>query len=99
MALRDQLYPVDTWKQVDPISWDERDARAVADVVLGLPTAEGAPFLLDHLRRHPNDRDRLIDYVHHIARYGDRAVATALEVFTRADRPEPFVDGNSSVED
>jgi putative heme-binding domain-containing protein len=91
MALRDQFYPPETWKHVDLISWDERDARAVADVVLGLPTAEGAQFLLDHLRRHPNDRTRLTDYVHHIARYGDRTVVTALESFTRADRPEDLV--------
>jgi putative heme-binding domain-containing protein len=91
MALRDQFRPAATWKLLDPSSWDERDARAVADVVLGLPTPEGARFLMDHLQRHPEDRDRFTGYVHHIARFGDAEARSALETFTQADHPDDLV--------
>jgi putative heme-binding domain-containing protein len=69
MALRNQLKPAATWKQVGQTRWDERDARALADVCPGVHTAEAAHFLLAHLRRYGEPNDRLVRYVHHIARY------------------------------
>src|SRR5262249_52338563 len=69
MALRNQLRPEATWKQVRETKWAEADARALADVCPGVPSAEAAHFLLAHIERWPEGRDTLVRYVHHIARH------------------------------
>ncbi|MCC6418896.1 MAG: c-type cytochrome [Gemmataceae bacterium] len=69
MALRDQLRLAAAWQQVRAEKLSERDARALADVCSGVPSAEAAHFLLAHLPRYPEGGFRLIDYVHHIARH------------------------------
>ncbi len=86
MALRNQLKPKATWKEVFERKWDERDARALADVCLGVPSAEAAHFLLAHVQRYPEPREKLLRYVHHIARHAtaenfDRQL---VEHFTKA---------------
>jgi putative heme-binding domain-containing protein len=69
MALRNQLRPASTWETVNKTKWDEQDSRALADVCPGVHTAEAAHFLLGHIRRHAEPGERLVRYVHHIARY------------------------------
>jgi putative heme-binding domain-containing protein len=88
IALRDQLIPAETWSKLTPEKWDEKTARAVADVALGVPTAEAADFLLAHLRRYEENRDRLREMVHHIARRGSVATVAGLLEYLRAHRPE-----------
>jgi putative heme-binding domain-containing protein len=87
MALRDQLLPAATWKELHPAKWSERDARAVADLCPGTPTAEAAGYLLDHIRRHAESGDTLYRYVHHIARYGTPDSGKTLLAFASANRP------------
>jgi putative heme-binding domain-containing protein len=88
MALRDQLLPPSVWDKAVSEAADERDARALADVTLGVPTPPAADFLLWYLRRHTESRERTADMVHHVARYGTPAVTDALLDFVRRYRPE-----------
>jgi putative heme-binding domain-containing protein len=69
MALRNQLKPSATWKAVGETKWSEQDARALADVCPGVPSAEAAHFLLAHIQRYAEPRNAVVRYVHHIARY------------------------------
>ncbi len=73
MALRDQLRPAASWAKLPTERWTERDARAIADVSLGVHSAGAAAYLMRHLKRYPEAGERLIDSVHHIARFGSGA--------------------------
>jgi putative heme-binding domain-containing protein len=86
LALRDQLLDPSAWSKLPLASWPQRDARAIADVALGVPSAEAGAFLLDHLRGDPEDHERLLDAVHHIARYGAAPVTASLLEFVRRHR-------------
>jgi putative heme-binding domain-containing protein len=88
IALRDQLLDASAWSKLPLASWPERDGRAIADVALGVRSAEAAAFLLDHLRRYPEGQDRLQDVVHHIARHGAAPVTASLLSFIRGHRPD-----------
>ncbi len=70
MALRDTLIPRNNWEKLPTVSWTEKDSRAIADVCLGLRSAESAAFFLGHIQRWQEKKDIVTDYVHHIARYG-----------------------------
>jgi putative heme-binding domain-containing protein len=83
MAMRDQLRPSATWRQLPEDSWTERDVRAVADVAAGVPSPESAAFLLAHIRRTKEPENHLSRYVHHIARYGDAQSLRSLIAFAR----------------
>ena len=56
MALRDQLIPADGVERICRRIWTERDARAIADVALGVPTPEAAAFLLEAPEASPTSR-------------------------------------------
>jgi putative heme-binding domain-containing protein len=84
MALRDQLVPAGAYAALSVDGLDERDERAIADVSLGVPTAEAAEYLLRHLGRHAEGRERTAEIVHHVARYGAPAAAGALLDFLRS---------------
>jgi putative heme-binding domain-containing protein len=88
MALRDQLIAKSAWQQLPLADWTDRDARAIADVAPGIPTPEAAAFLLHHVQHYPESPERLVEYVHHSARYGTDADRQALLNFARANRPQ-----------
>jgi putative heme-binding domain-containing protein len=88
MALRDQLLPAANWAKLAPAVRSERDARAVADVSLGVPSGEAADYLMKHLRRYPESGDMLARSVHHVARYGDKAATKDLLAFVRGNQPD-----------
>ncbi len=88
MALRDQLRPAETWSKLAGQEWSEVDARALADVAPGVPSAEAAAYLLAHLRRYPETGERLAAYVHHVARRGAGDPTKALLAFVRGDRTD-----------
>jgi putative heme-binding domain-containing protein len=78
MALRDQLLAKAAWQEVNVRKWSSADLQALADVCLGVPSAEAARFLLAHLSELRAGEQRLLDDVRHIARYGDQEPAEAL---------------------
>src|SRR5262249_37142199 len=77
MALRNQLEVASAWDHL-PEPLNERDARALADVAPGIHNALAAAFLLRHLQQHEESFENRVRYVHHIARYGDDALAAKL---------------------
>jgi putative heme-binding domain-containing protein len=87
MALRDQLRPAASWAGLPSKDGTERDARAIADVSLGVPSAEAAAYLMQHLKRYPEGGDRLVRNVHHIARYGAEPETRQLLDFARGHEP------------
>jgi putative heme-binding domain-containing protein len=88
MALRDQLRSADVWPQLAGETRNERDARAIADVSLGVPSAEAAAFLMNHLKKHAEPGDILTRSVHHIARHGSESVTKELLAFVRKQEPD-----------
>jgi len=89
MALRDQLRSADAWPQPqrNGAEWNERDKRAIADVALGVPSAEAAAYLMSYLRQYAERGDMLTRSVQHIARYGKEAATTELLSFVREHEP------------
>jgi putative heme-binding domain-containing protein len=88
LALRDNLKPAAVWGQLPLPRWTERDARAVADVALGVPTPEAAAYLLAHLKEHPEAGEKLLAALRHVARYGANGIEQPLVAFARAHRPD-----------
>ncbi len=83
MALRDQLQSLDSWPQLAGETWNKRDRQAIADVALGVPSAEAAAHLMAHLQRHEVQGDMKERCVHHIARYGSEAMTKQVLDFVR----------------
>ncbi len=88
MALRDQLRSSDSWPQLDGETWNERDRQAIADVALGVPSAEAAAYLMAHLQRHEVQGDMQERCVHHIVRYGSEARTKQVLDFVRQKEPK-----------
>ncbi len=87
MALRDQLRSSDSWPQLAGQAWNERDRQAIADVALGVPSAEAAAYLMAHLQRHEVQGDMRARSVHHIARYGSKGMTEQVLDFVRRKEP------------
>ena len=82
MALRDQLVPIDTWSAMpEPLTGSDR--RALADVSLGVPTAEASVFLLEFAIGGEADPADLPDLVAQIAHYGDDEARDAIRDWAR----------------
>jgi putative heme-binding domain-containing protein len=95
MALRDQLRPDSAWSFLEDLTLSERDARDVADVAVGVPTAEAARYLLRHVEHFAEPHGVQVRYIHHVARYGAGGSERALEAFIRShqgDGPDALVD-------
>jgi putative heme-binding domain-containing protein len=92
MALRDQLRLDAAWQQLSLSSLNETEARAIADVAPGVPSAAAADFLLQYMARCSEGRDRLARYVHHAARHGSGDVEARLLSFIRGRKTEDLDD-------
>jgi putative heme-binding domain-containing protein len=69
MALRNQLLAGDVFRSVPFSPWSEADSAAVADVALGVPSAESADYLLTHLKSAKARRETMVEWLRHVARY------------------------------
>jgi putative heme-binding domain-containing protein len=87
LALRNQLRNESRWPLPLP-AWTEKDENAIADVALGVPSAESARFLLKHLEERNRSDGEGLRMVHHIARHGSQQTATALLSFAKGQRPD-----------
>jgi len=87
MALRDQLRAGDRWQKL-PQPLSDADARAIADVATGVPSAESAAYLVHHVQNREEPLSRLTRYVHHGARYGAADQTPKLLAFARKDRAQ-----------
>jgi putative membrane-bound dehydrogenase-like protein len=88
MALRDQLRPAGAYDRLPPLDRYGHDARDLAAVSLGVPSAAAAAYLLHWLQSGDEPGESLPTYVHHVARYGDAAATAGLLRFARDDRPK-----------
>lgn len=70
MALRNQLRSASAWSALPMKPWSEADARAVADVAPGVPSAEAAAFLLAHLKQFAEPAANRVRFAQHVARHG-----------------------------
>lgn len=86
MALRDQFSPAENWKKL-PAPWTDDDARLVADVAVGVPSAEAGAFLIQHIQRVKEPPENIQRYVQHAARYGTAEQAALLWSFAAKNRP------------
>ncbi len=78
MALRDQLRNAAHWARLPKENWSDRDGKAVADVALGVPTAEAAAYLMNYLDGHGMVVESFTAFIQHIARYGNPATTRRL---------------------
>jgi putative heme-binding domain-containing protein len=84
MALRNQLRLGENYARLPLPGWSKADEEAVADVSLGVPSAESARFLLHHLQNYSESREVSANQLRHAARYLPDSEAGALADFTRA---------------
>jgi putative heme-binding domain-containing protein len=69
MALRSHLRPFGAFPYLKSQNLTEQDSKTVASIALGVPGEEPASFLLKHVKKFPESRDRLAIYLRHAARY------------------------------
>jgi putative heme-binding domain-containing protein len=86
MAIRDTLRLAESWKLVAALKAEDRPA--VADVILGVPTADAAKYMMDAVDDFRKDSNRLPTLTHHIVRYGDAEVSRRLIAFARELEPQ-----------
>jgi putative heme-binding domain-containing protein len=69
MALRNQLLPEGNLAKLQQEQLDEKDSRAIADVTLGVQSADAGRYLLKHVEIYSEPREKLAAYLHHGVRY------------------------------
>lgn len=81
IALRNQLQPDGNLARLAVKKWTDADQKAIADVALGVTSADVAAFLVDHVERYVDgsgDRELAARYLRHAARFLPAARADAL---------------------
>ena len=86
MALRNQL--ADGLPGLLKRQLTEADSRAIADVVTGIKTEAAGEFLLTHLSKYSESREKVTEFLRHAARYAPEARMADVAKFTRSK----FVD-------
>jgi putative heme-binding domain-containing protein len=88
MALRDQLRTPEAWKWVATLRFTN-EQRDIADVALGLPTADAAHYLMGHIQPRPNafTTEGLARFVYHIARHGNDTDRETVVTFAKDNEP------------
>jgi putative heme-binding domain-containing protein len=88
MSLRDQLAAQDNFSRVQQNDLSETNSRAIADVATGIKSASAGEFLLNHLRKFPEEREKLTTYLKHAARFAPESEMGNLASFTQAKFPD-----------
>ncbi|MFM7151369.1 MAG: PQQ-dependent sugar dehydrogenase, partial [Gemmataceae bacterium] len=88
LALRNQLRPADAWKTLGEKKLSPEDAKAVADVALGVPSAEASAFLVRHLSEQAYPLEQVVPFAQHVARHGTEESQRALLAFARGYQPD-----------
>ena len=74
MALRNQLLDETILSGLSQALLSEVDSRSIADVAVAVPNSSAAAFLLQHIQKFPEKREKLSASLRHIARYADSGV-------------------------
>lgn len=83
MALRNQLRPPAVLSRVQTQAWSQEEARILADVAAGVPSAEAGSFLLHHLQKVQENDLQTARFFRHAARYGPPQQIGPLTAFAR----------------
>jgi len=83
-ALRDQLRAPNILARLPLPKWSEADGRAIADVAVGVQSAEAGSFLLGHIQKFAEDRATMTRYLQHAVRFVPEKDLDTLANFTRA---------------
>ncbi len=67
--LRDHLRNENILRAVSQKTWDEKDSRALADVLMGVDNHLAAQFMHAHLKAYEEPKDFFLKYTTHIARF------------------------------
>ncbi|MBI2947744.1 MAG: c-type cytochrome [Verrucomicrobia bacterium] len=86
-SIRDQLNTEATFAAVLKAGWNETEARALADVVLGVRSPLAGTFLLRNLGRLDQGRTSLAAALQHAARYAPAAELEPIAPFVREKFP------------
>ncbi|MGI8965271.1 MAG: hypothetical protein ACR2H1_04185, partial [Limisphaerales bacterium] len=84
MALRNQLWPPENFDRFKKTNLSEADSRTIADVAIGIKSESAGTFLLQHVKKFSEDREKLSNYLRHAARYAPESQTSQLAHFTRA---------------
>ena len=87
MATRNVLRAHDHWRLpfTECPAWGE---DFIAQASLGVPSAESARYLLEHLKGRNRADGEALRMVHHVARHGSAQTTEALLGFARGQRPD-----------
>ncbi len=81
MALRNQLVPEGNLAKLEGEHLDEKDSRAIADVTLGVQSADAGRFLVKYIEGSSEPREKVTEYLKHAARYAPGAELGQLASF------------------
>ncbi len=87
MALRDHMRLSVSWETVNTTKMSDVQRDRIADVALGVPSAEAAAYLVGHIKNSDENRDFLQRAVQHAARYGAAATKAPLLGIVIGHRP------------
>ncbi|XOV94171.1 MAG: PVC-type heme-binding CxxCH protein [Bacteroidota bacterium] len=68
-SLRDHLRSSSILASVSQKSWEEKDSKSIADVLMGVDNANAASFMLSHIQKFDEPEEVLLKYTTHIARF------------------------------
>ena len=88
MALRNQLQAPGGFEHLRPLTLDDTDARVIADVSLGIRSADAGRYILEHLVHSTEPRDKLVSYLRHAGRYAPEAALAALDAVISTKAPD-----------
>jgi putative heme-binding domain-containing protein len=84
IALRNQLLTEQNLARLMEFPLPEKDSRAIADVATGVKSARTGTFLLRHIQKYSEPRDKLTTYLRQAARYAPESEMGDLAAFTRS---------------
>jgi putative heme-binding domain-containing protein len=83
LALRDTIRTLGVDAAVAPFRTDPNRLRSLAEVSLGIPTAQSARFVLTQLEAENTETARFDEQLYHVARYADRNDAARVLSFAQ----------------
>lgn len=83
IALRNQLREGAAWTAVQKTTLPESSVQTLVGIATGIPSAEAAEFLVDHLDKLPKDKENQQRALRHIARYAPAQKTDALAQFVQ----------------
>jgi putative heme-binding domain-containing protein len=98
IALRNQLRDGSAWVAVQKTTLPEASVQMLVGIAAGIPSAEAAEFLVDHLDKLPKEKDPQQRALRHIARYAPAQKTEKLAEFVQ-EKSKADIDLQLSILD